>query len=45
MHRILLALFVLAIVTPLAACGDDDPKVISTGSGGPGVTVVEDDDD
>lgn len=42
MHRILLALLILAAVTPLAACSDD-PKVISTGSG-PGVTVVEDDD-
>lgn len=42
MLRALLALLMFISVAPLAAC-DDDPKVITTGSG-PGVTVVEDDD-
>jgi hypothetical protein len=43
MLRILLALCLFASLAPLTACGDDDPEVITTGSG-PGVTVVKDDD-
>lgn len=42
MLRLVLALLTLAMLTPLAACGDDDPKVITTGQ--PGTVVVDDDD-
>ena len=42
MLRLVLAFLTFALVAPLTACGDDDPKVITTGQ--PGTVVVDDDD-